>query len=232
MRFPILIGLSFCAILNSCAYFSRKYYTNPEQLYDSLTATDRYDAIIVPGFPHFKDSTTLVIYQRVNWAVYLYQKGITQNIIFSGGAVHTPFVESKIMALYAEKMGVPPEHIFIEDQAEHSTENVYYSSRLGMRNGFERFAVATDVVQSSFLYSINNHRFEMEVDFLPIVMDSLNKYAQALPYIAQDSALQVDFVPLKERESFLKRLWGTRGQQVKKKLKAERKAAKLHSNEE
>lgn len=224
----LFIGSLVAAVLamNSCAYFTKKYYTNPEMIYAKLGDSIVYDALIVPGFPHYKDSTTAVIYQRVNWAVYLFNKGIAKYIIFSGGAVHTPYVEAKIMALYAEKLGVPASQIFVEDQAEHSVENIYYGSRLGMSEGLKTFAVATDVVQSSFLYSINNHRFEMDVDFLPIVMDSLLKYIQPLPVIEADLARKAEFIALKDREGLFKRLGGTKGRPVKRMLKKERKAAK------
>ena len=66
----------------------------------------------------------------------------------------------------------------------------------------------------------------MEVDFLPIVMDSLNKVIQPLPKINEEEVEVSDFTPLKDREGLIKRLWGTRGTRVKKALKAERKAAK------
>lgn len=228
MKWPVLILVTFCfgVMVHGCAYFSKKYYTNPDLHYAQLKDKKPYDAIIIPGFPHYKDSTTAVIQTRVNWAVYLYNRGIAKNIIFSGGAVHTPYVEAKIMALYAEKMGIPLEHIFIEDSAEHSVENIYYSIQLGRRNGLETFALGTDVVQSSFLYSINNHRFEMAVDFIPIVTDSLYPLMLPLPAIEEQQALKANFVALKEREGLFKRLKGTKGKTVKKRLKAERKAQK------
>ena len=55
--------------------------------------------------------------------------GMAKNVMFSGSAVYTPYYESKIMALYAEAIGIPKERIYIETEAEHSTENIFYSYR-------------------------------------------------------------------------------------------------------
>ncbi|MDC0304198.1 YdcF family protein, partial [Flavobacteriales bacterium] len=66
-----------------------------------------YDAIIVPGYPFNPNGKMNAIYKmRLHWAYALYSRGIAKNIITSGGAVHSPYVESQIFALYLEEMGV------------------------------------------------------------------------------------------------------------------------------
>jgi len=50
----------------------------------------------------------------VLWASFLYKQGVIRNIIFSGGAVYTPYYEAKVMGLYAQRLGIPKEHIFYE----------------------------------------------------------------------------------------------------------------------
>ena len=47
-----------------------------------------YDAIIVPGYPYDGEAWNTVIKMRVTWAKYLFDKGYTKNIIFSGSAVY------------------------------------------------------------------------------------------------------------------------------------------------
>ena len=86
-----------------------------------------FDAVIVPGI-HFKNGAwDSVMKARVLWSYILYKNGYTKNIIYSGGAVYSPYKEAIIMGLYAQKLGVPKEHIFYDTNARHSTENVYYS---------------------------------------------------------------------------------------------------------
>ena len=208
---------------NACAFINRRYYTDPVAYFERATRQAPYDAVIVPGFPHIKDSMTVVVQNRVIWAWYLYSKGMTKNIIFSGGAVYSPYKEAEIMALYAIQLGIPKEHIFVEIQAEHSTENLYYSYKIAEQNGFKRVAVATDPTQSSFMYSVNNHRFKIPVDFIPIVYDTLKQLPRVKPDINQDTALVANFISITEREGLWKRLRGTRGRKVDRLMKEDRK---------
>ena len=55
------------------------------------------------------------------------------------------------MALYGQSLGIPSGNIYIEDKAEHSTENVYYSYKKAKNLGFNRIALATDPYQSKML---------------------------------------------------------------------------------
>jgi hypothetical protein len=217
---------------NSCSYFYKKYYTNPDQCYVEALEKQPYDALIVPGFPHHQDSMSFVVQDRVYWAIHLYKKGLVKNLIFSGSAVYTPYVEAQVMALYAQQLGIPKEHIWVENQAEHSTENLYYSYRLAQQQGFKTIALATEVAQSSFIKSINDQRFKLRLDFIPIVYDTLARYNKEKASINQELAMKKDFVSIMDRENILKRLWGTRGRKVKKLLKEEQKVKRRAQNVE
>lgn len=214
----------FTSILyfNACAYVNRRFYTDPAVYFTKALNSEPYDALIVPGFPHLKDSMTTIVQNRVCWAWYLYSKGIVKNVIFSGGAVYTPYREAEIMSMYAIQLGIPAEHVFTEVQAEHSTENLYYSYEIAKEKGFTRVAVGTESAQSSFMYSINNHRFMIPVDFIPIVYDSLKCIGKSKPDIDQDSAFVKDFISIIDRESLFKRLRGTRGRKVDRLMRSGR----------
>ena len=108
---------------------------------------------------------------RVYWSKYLYDKGITKNVIYSGSAVYTPYVEGKIMALYAIALGIPEENVFSETMAEHSTENVYYSYKLARKLGFERIALATDQFQAKMLKRFTKKIVSRDAGIIPIVTD-------------------------------------------------------------
>jgi hypothetical protein len=183
----------------------------------SALAKDRtektYDAIIIPGYPFDPDGEMNAIYKmRLLWASELYSKGIAKHIIVSGSAVHSPYVESKIFALYLEEMGVDPKHLIIEDRAEHSLENVFYSLELAKARGFEKVAVATDLFQSGMI-QILGRKHDLKVDYLPanigfIISKKWNSFDGTIDYC---QAYVDDFIPLKERESKKERMHGTRG---------------------
>ncbi len=176
-----------------------------------------YDAIIVPGIPFdgSKGKWNSLMKMRVYWSVYLYKQGLAKNIIYSGSAVYTPYCESKIMSLYAEAMGVPKDHIFIDSSAEHSTENVYYSYYIARKQGFETVAIATDPFQSHFLRNYPE-KINVNVHFVPIVFKTLFSLNMRDIEINPESAYVENFVSLQKRESFGKRLQGTRGKNIKR----------------
>ena len=122
MRLHIAILILLSALLSSCV--------NSEKLYEQAATKAQsgapYDAVIVPGFPFEDEVWNEKMKLRVYWAQHLYDRGLTENIIFSGSAVYTPYVEAKIMALYAVELGIPEDHIFVEPRAEHSVENIFF----------------------------------------------------------------------------------------------------------
>ena len=195
-------------LLISCA--------SPVKIYHKALVQSPYDAIIVPGIPYQKqDWGSNVMKARVLWSFYLYSKGIARNVIYSGNAVYSPYVEGKIMALYAVALGMPAGNVFSETKAEHSTENLVYSIRMARELGFEKIAVATDPFQSNTL-KFFAWDYDLPVAFIPIIYDSLNTLKiDASVHINPATACENDFTPLPQRENFIKRFMGTLGFGIK-----------------
>jgi uncharacterized SAM-binding protein YcdF (DUF218 family) len=201
-----ILVLGMLPLLQSCGVFT-------DITYQQAKKRAPYDAIIVPGFPYERRPDLNIIYKvRIFWAYHLYQKGIAKNIIFSGSAVHTPYVEGRIMAEFTKQMGIPEEHIFVEDSAEHSTENLFYGLALARRMGFEKVAVATDPFQSGMIAFLTN-RDKLRVDFIPAKIETVaTRYWNTFKFNINDKvALREDFVPLVERMDKAERMRGTHG---------------------
>lgn len=165
---------------------------------------------------------------RVIWSYVLYKHGYAKNIIYSGGAVYSPYYEAKIMGLYGQQLGIPADHIFYDTRAEHSTENVFYSYELARKLGFKTIALATDPFQSSLLKFFTRKRFGTKIIHLPFVVDSLHAYNSINPVIDPSSAICADsFVSITKRENLWKRIRGTLGKDIPWKNKETRKAEKL-----
>ncbi len=176
-----------------------------------------YDIIIVPGFPYEKRPDLNTIYKvRIFWAYHLYTTGIAKNIMFSGSAVHTPYVEAKIMAEFAKQMGIPEEHIFIEDSAEHSTENLFYGYQLAKKLGYTKIAVATDPFQSGMI-SFLSRKDKLPVDYIPAKVETIAvKYWNTYKFNINDkNAFKENFIPLVERTSKEERMQGTHGERFR-----------------
>jgi uncharacterized SAM-binding protein YcdF (DUF218 family) len=204
----IIAGL---LLITSCAYFRPK----PNILYERALKEQPYDAIIVPGVPFNGLRWDTIMKGRVLWATYLYRKGIAKNIIFSGGAVYSPYYEAKIMALYGEALGIPKKYIFVDTIAEHSTENVYYSYKVAKKQGFKKIAVATDPYQSAKLMGFSRRKFDVDIDHIPFVEDSLRVLSDLNPKIDPSSAKVKDFRSIVETQSKFHRLKGTLGKNIK-----------------
>lgn len=146
MRVKIIASLLLLGFSSSCSFLKH----SPGKCY-TKAVEQPYDVVIIPGYPHDGKEWNSVIKFRLLWALHLYENKLAKNFIFSGGSVHTPYNEGIIMALYAVKMGIPKENIFIEPRAKHSSENVYYSLLIAEELKFERVAIATDPVQGFLL---------------------------------------------------------------------------------
>lgn len=223
MKLKLHIPIIFVSLLllTSCNAYYNAFYTDPTKCFKIACSKKPYDVIIVPGFPHDSGIVNGILNERVKWANYLYKNGFAKNIIFSGSAVHTSYIEAKIMRLLALQSGIKDENIFMETKAEHTTENLYYSCVLADQLGFKTIGFATEPAQSSFMKPFKR-KFKLKLDFIPVVTDSINSIP--LKSIDERSAYVSNFIPLKKRESVLKSILGTKGQRVKKEI---RKAKKL-----
>lgn len=195
-------------IFNSCAFSSK---TCTRLLKKSMD--EPYEIVIVPGVPFENGKWSYIMKGRVCWSKYLYDKGITKNVIYSGAAVYSPYREAEIMALYAEKLGIPAEHIYTETKAQHSTENVYYSYMKAKKLGFKRIALASDPFQTKMLKKFVRKKVNEKVGLIPMVIDTLDQYTAGLkdPEIEYDKAFVQNFTALPARENFFKRFRGTQG---------------------
>lgn len=183
------------------------------KLYKKAEANKPYDVIIVPGVPFDGKAWDYKMKGRVLWADYLVKQGIARHVIFSGAAVYTPYVEAKVMALYAEALGTPAECMFVEEKAEHSTENLYYSYLLAKRLGFGKIALATDPYQSTMLKRfIRKH--QLPVARIPFRIKTLMKIDHVHPSIDASPAKAEHFKSIKETQSRKYRHNGTRGKNI------------------
>lgn len=205
----LIINLLFIFFLADLNQLSAK---TPE----IITKETAYDVIIVPGVPYNDDFWTDVLLGRIYWSYYLYENGITKNIIYSGSAVYTPYIESEIMAMYGHQLGIPKSVIFTETKAEHSVENVYYSYNLARKMGFKKIALATDPFQSRMIKRPSK-KMDVDIDFIPFsvkMLDTLNMEVLKNITIDSKNAYVKDFVSLEERKNFFQRLKGTLGRNI------------------
>lgn len=159
-----------------------------------------YDVIIVPGVPFNNQKVNPIYKARMLWAKWLFDRKIAKNIIFSGSAVHTPYVEGQAMKIMADSMGIPSAHTFVESRAQHSTENVDFGIQLARQLGFKKIAVATDPFQSHFIRRFLD-KCKLNVALVPFPLQMMPLYhKRTVPQIDARPAFIKDFVPIEKRE--------------------------------
>jgi DUF218 domain-containing protein len=107
-------------------------------------AGTRFDAVIIPGCPSEEDgSMSPCQMSRAAWGAILWQRGLAGAFITSGGAVHSRYVEAEAIAAGMAALGVPAERIWLEPNALHTDENMYFSLQIAHALGFRSVAVAS-----------------------------------------------------------------------------------------
>lgn len=204
----ILSAIVFiCCSISACTYSAK----SSKRLLGNAEQQAPFDVIIVPGIQFENNKWDTVMKGRIYWSKYLFDKGIAKNIMYSGSAVYTPYYEAEIMAMYAEAIGIPAEHIYLEKKAEHSTENIYYGYKKAMQLGFKSVAVASDPFQTRMLRKYTRKKVSKNIAIIPFVIDTLKMLQPSMidPSIPYEKAFKKDFVSIKERESFWRRMRGT-----------------------
>ncbi|HYE87794.1 MAG TPA: ElyC/SanA/YdcF family protein [Vicinamibacterales bacterium] len=80
--------------------------------------------------------------ERVSQAITLYKAGFAPRVIFSSGYVFTMH-EAAVMKSVAVDNGVPEQAILLEERAATTFENVVYSNRILLNNGWKRILLVS-----------------------------------------------------------------------------------------
>jgi uncharacterized SAM-binding protein YcdF (DUF218 family) len=95
------------------------------------TDLTHFDTLIVLGNPADADGTPSPEQrERTLEGVREYKAGVAPHLIFTGGAAHNRFVEGDVMKTLAVEQGVPSNDITVEDQAQNTIQNIYYSEQI------------------------------------------------------------------------------------------------------
>lgn len=209
--------------------YYKKFYSEPEECMAKARLQKPYDVIIVPGYPSDSGKINPVLSERIRWAAYLYRNGYTKNIIFSGAAVYSPYVEANVMKLYAKQLNLPENILFTETKAEHTTENLYYSCLMAEELGFKKIGFASQTAHTSFMKAFPK-RYGLTCDMLPAILDSLNTIPHQFEFVNAQEAFVPNFISIEKRQSKIQRLRGTRGHKVKKEIRKRKREKRKSKN--
>ncbi|WP_128145177.1 YdcF family protein [Nocardia africana] len=107
------------------------------------------DAVVVLGYPATADGRTRAL-QR--WRCRIGARSLPPDrdgfLIFTGGAVHGPWIEATVMAEYTRThLGVPPERIHTETSAETTWQNIEFT--IPAMEHADRIMIASDPMHAA-----------------------------------------------------------------------------------
>lgn len=115
-------------------------------------ARQPHDVLVVLGCPSNTDGSASDCQKdRVRWARSLQRAGVGERFIVTGAAAHNAFVEAESMAQLLLEQGVPAQNVYIEPQAEHTDENIYYASLIMQNEGWQSAIVVSDPNHLTYL---------------------------------------------------------------------------------
>lgn len=138
---------STCEVAPMTTLYSGLFPPNPYAPLDPLPGcvTSGYGAIIVLGCPTQDDGSPAACQvDRADLAVQLRDAGFANDIIVSGAAVQNQYVEAETLQALLLERGVPDAAIWPEPKAEHTDENLYYSTKIMETQGWTAAVVLSD----------------------------------------------------------------------------------------
>lgn len=199
-------------LLSSCFFLG----PSPRKLFQTAESVKPIDIAIVPGLPLYHGKLDTLLKSRLLWSHFLFKKGIISNVLYSGNAVYTPWVEGTSMALFANLLGIKNENILIDTIAEHSTENLFYGYHQAKKMGYKTIAIATDPFQCAMLHKYAKKNFNETIYFIPIIYDSIKPQMSMFLEIDTTLTIKKNFISIEERLDYKDRLKGTTGNSIKK----------------
>lgn len=113
--------------------------------YSQIDETTPADVVIVLGAGIRNDRPSGVFRERINHAIDLYERGLVQAIILTGGVGPGQDVAgSEVARQYAIEHGVPPEHIFIETNSTDTRENLSEAKSLMEEQRYRTALIVSD----------------------------------------------------------------------------------------
>lgn len=113
--------------------------------FGQLNQAKRSDCIIVLGAAIYNTEPSPVFIERIRHAVNLYQLGLANKLIFTGGVGEGQiYSESRIARNFAQKLGVPTTHILIEENSHTTQQNLIEAAKLMQAQGLSSAIIVSD----------------------------------------------------------------------------------------
>ena len=171
---------------------------------DALKAAP-LDVVIIPGCPSKPDGTlTGCQWQRAIWGAMLWEDGVTERFITSGGAVQNRYIESEAIRAGMIALGVPADRVHTDTQAMHTDENAGYSAAMATELGYQRVGVASHGAQARGMRAmLKGWGWEEPAVFPMHFPRVIRRIRDGLPEVRTDPVPEDEWLPRRERERLI-----------------------------
>ncbi len=112
--------------------------------YAQKDETRSADAAVVLGAAVFGNRPSPVLRERINHAIELYEQGVVNTIIFTGGVGRNDTLsEAEVSANYAIAHGIPADAILLEDQSTTTRENLINVQSMAATHDLHSFLIVS-----------------------------------------------------------------------------------------
>jgi uncharacterized SAM-binding protein YcdF (DUF218 family) len=112
--------------------------------YSQLDEVRPADAAIVLGAAVFRDRPSPVLRERINHAIWLYENGYVETIIFTGGVGwNDSRSEAEVARQYALSQGVPAAATLVESSSISTIENLVNAQQVASENNLHSFLIVS-----------------------------------------------------------------------------------------
>lgn len=162
-------------------------YSNKNELVKS-------DAAIVLGAAAWHDKPSPVLQERVNHAIWLYENGYVDKIIFTGGkGDQDEHAESEVARDYAINNNVKEEDILIETKSKITEENLTYAYGLARKNKLKTFILVSDPLHMKRAMLMAKHR-GMVIHSSPTPTSAYKTLKSKLPFFFRELFFYVGYI--------------------------------------
>lgn len=126
--------------------------------YAQKDETQKAHAAIILGTAVWGDKPSPVFEERIKHGIKLYQEGIVDNLIFTGGfGEGEKHSEAEVGKKYAIEKGVNWEHIYLEENSRITDENFTFSKPILEKQKFQTVLVVSDPMHMKRAMTMAKH---------------------------------------------------------------------------
>ncbi len=148
-----IVKLIIFAFILLIGYSSISIYT-----YSHVNELKKADAAIVLGAAAWGREPSPVFRERINHAIWLYEQGYVDKIIFTGGKrIEADLAEAEVGKIYALEQNIPEHDILIEVNSMNTEENLKNAYALALQYDLHTFIIVSDPLHMKRAKVISEH---------------------------------------------------------------------------